>query len=298
MFGSFKRLFEKKTTKKSRQEFFRILDLENKRLKIQAEYGEDLPEEIAVTQKEMLRNNVLTLARVVDSEGGFENSLKKMYAGYYFNIQGTKPQVHIYSLEENEAHSDPFSHKTFYETKGNEETSIKCDRIDTGVFAGIIEDMIKLEEKFMNLRSSKIKDSVKSKIIYLAEQKIVKKVQEFADMFKGNEQLIKEYVFSGLTGEDDHWHNYHEFKMRLHFIGLLYYKLVHYKKTQDEWDKGLNEYPDADSEDFEIGVKNLIFIHSERNLKIKEFLELLNVKRHDFIVHERKPLKGGSIIDY
>jgi len=300
MFKRFKKLFEKSTTKKSRQEFFRILELEKKRQALEKEYGSDLPEDIATTQKEMLRNNMITLAKVVDSEGGFLNPMKNILQFEYFNIQGTMPQVHVYSFKDNEAHSDPFSHNVFFETKDVKETATVCDRIDTGAFAGIINDLLKLEEKFMSLKSSRIKTSVKNKLASIAEKKIIDKVNEFVKYFKGNEQLVKEYVFSGLTGEDDHWHNYNEFRQRLNFMGLLYYKLVKGKLSQDEWDKGPKNLPIADADDFDIGVKRLVFIHSEKNLLIEKILKRMDIKTTDFIVHEPEENMGygGNILDY
>ena len=52
---------------------------------------EDIPDEIAITQRDILINNFQTLAHAVDNEGGFVNSKKDLLKHYYFNMQGTKP---------------------------------------------------------------------------------------------------------------------------------------------------------------------------------------------------------------
>jgi len=278
MLRKFGKLFGRSTTYKMKQEFFKILELEEKRLKIVKEYGNNLPQDIAVTQRDILRNNLLTLAKVVDSEGGFENPLEKMLKQEYFNIQGTKPQVHIIDFDEYK-YNDNFSRKEF--SLNGKDGVTTCERIDTGIFAGIITDMLKFEEKFINLRGPKIKQPIKNKLKYLAEQKIVKKVQEFANMFKGNEQLVKEYIFSGLKGEDGYWDDFDEFKLRLNFMGLLYYKL-----GNPVWDGG--KYNKVSSEDFEIGTKKLVYIFSGKYLELKKLLSNINIKNMDFIICENQ----------
>jgi hypothetical protein len=267
--------FNNSTTKKAKQEFFKILELEDKRLKMVKEYGDNLPEDVSITQKDILKNNLLTLAKVIDVDGGFDNPMKKMLKQEYFNIQGTKPQVHSVSYDKFK-HNDNFSHKDFPVITPQGTKTVTCDRIDTGAFATIVSEMLELSEKFMKLKSGKLKSTVRNKLVYLAEQKIVEKVQEFAERFVGNEQLVKEYIFSGLKGEDDHWHDYKEFKARLNFMGLLYYRI--------------SRGPINESTDFDIDIKKLIYIYSNEDLQIEKILGLLDIKRHDFIVCEHKNL--------
>jgi len=272
MFGLIDKFKTAKYSSDIKKEYNKILKLEEKRLSLCEEYKEAIPKEIEITQREILRNNFASLGHLVDDRNALENSAADISRGFYFNIQGTKPRL---ILTTESLSSDVIFDKNYT-------NKITMTRIDTGIFAGITQDLVKLENTFINLRSSKINQKAKNKITFLAEQKMVKKIYLFCEQFKGNEQLFKNYIFSGMQGlnEDDHWHNYSLMLDRLNFIGLL----------------SMN-FDLSDSADFNIGPKDLVYVYAGNslNLELKEFLINIDTKKYDFVLTDQK--RGGGILN-
>lgn len=255
MFNKFKNLFLSGVgTDRNRfkMEFNKILTLETKRLAIIDEYKDEMPKEVITTQKDILRNNLLMLAKTVDIKGGFKNTENDIKKGIYFNIQGTKPQVYIldgiismYSCCEIE--------------------HLLLDEYSNYSLSDESFDIIKA---FLNLKSKKIRKSIKQKLELLAEKKIQKETIKFSQLFKGNEDLVQEYIFSDLQGENDHWHDFISFNKRLNIL------------------KGLYPYI-KDSEDFDIKEKKVIFIHAPvLKHSLNKFLKRINNKKYDFIISQ------------
>lgn len=263
MFG-LKKLFGNKTITKSLAEYDKIIELEEKRKKLVVEYGDDLPDEIAFTQRDMLISNIQDVAHIIEGEGGLENSAKDLNNKYYFNIQGTSPVI-ISPSDSSDIHSD----REF--TDKNGKNKVKCKRTDTEIISHRIEEITGLEEKFIELSSNNISYKAKGRLIALAEKKINKKITEFCELFKGNEQLLKEYIFSGLKGEDDHYHDINTMKERLNFAGLIYPYI-------------------KDSEFMEVGPKELMYVKADRlkydSDSASKLLSRIKNKQYDFIVNE------------
>jgi hypothetical protein len=256
MFNKFINIFslDSKILKKSLQEYIKLKELETKRLSIIEEYKDEVPEEIKTVQRDILRNNLLMLGKTVDLEGGFNN--KDLDKNIYFNIQGTKPSVQLTNRY--------FSKVQLTDKYGKNE--VICNGIDEDIFYSYCSEILNLNKKFMNLRSQKIKKRAKTRLRHLAEKKIVSKTIEFCKLFKGNEDLVQEFVFSDLTGENDHWHNFFTFEARLNILAALYPYI-------------------KDSEDFRIDRKEVIYIDAYRlRSSLEDFLPRINNKKYDFIL--------------
>ena len=274
MFGLMDKFKRAKHSSDIKKEYNKILKLEEKRISLCKEYKDSIPEEIEITQREILRNNFASLARLADDRDALINSISDISKGFYFNIQGTKPRLIL----------STYDLISGYMNDKNYNNEIKMTRIDTRMFASVTDNLISLENVFTNLKSKKINQKAKDKIAILANQKIVKKIHSFCDQFKGNEQLFKNYIFSGMQGlnEDDHWHNYNLMKDRLNFIGLL----------------SMN-FNLEDSEEFSIGPKDLIYVYTNRlfNLELNEFLSKIKTKKYDFILTVDQKIRGEILHD-
>lgn len=230
---------------KLKKEFEKLVKLEEKRLKLENEY-DSIPIEISGTQKDILRNNLKMIAKTADLEGVFLNTKKDYIHNKWFNIQGTKPQ--IIQVE------DLYLRNQL--------------SINTELYAACTEDLILLEEKIL-YNNFKISNKKNNLIKKFTEKKLIKKITKFSNIFKGNEQLVKEFVFSGLTGEDDHWHNFQEMKFRLNFICLLIHLDLSLKN----------------SEEIDIDTKKPIYIDINKQYDtIIDFLSRFKQNKYDFIV--------------
>ena len=282
MFGIFKKLADtgknRKFLNKSFEEYKKILALEEKRLELQKKYG--TIDKTVQLQKEMIHNNFLTLARVVQDKGGFENTPDDMANFKYFNIQGTKPNIMMASeyghytdsaWSQEAGKLDSAKIGTFKAKDGSNQTF--SHRVDFGIFWKETKELIELEEKFINLRHSKIKENIKTRLASKAEQKINQKVQKYSELFGENSKVIAEYIFSGLKGEDDHYHNIHSMKERLNAVGMLSQYIM-------------------DSKEYSLGPKELIYVFAEslkdKDSDILKLLERINNIKYDFVIAYNK----------
>ena len=278
MFGLFDKFKTAKHSNDILKEYVKILTLEEKRKKLQVEYGDDAPVEIAQTQRDILKNNLLNLSHLAVDKEALPYSDSALDNGVYFNIQGSKPKVNITHLD--------LSSREIADKTGVHKSLMK--RTDSGLFSGLTNDLLKIETVFMTLKHKKIKQSVKNFLASKAEAKMVRKIHEFCDNFKGNEQLFKNYIFSGIDGlnEDDHWHNYDLMRARLNIIGLI-----------------TIEGDFTNSEKFDIAPKELIHIDDANNnldIELEAFLLLIDTKIYDFVICEsykaqsKSKQKGGN----
>ena len=242
---------------KSHKEFLNIMELEDKRFNLQGHYG-TINKEVQL-QKEILINNILTLAHLYD-EIEKPNLIRDLNKGEYFNIQGTKPRLIV--LKDGDIQSE-YHHKA---TKTKTYTYVLSEAKE------IKKNLIGLELKFLDLPLYPFKSSVVlEKIKKVAKTKMHNKIKAFSLNFKGNESLVEEF----LTKDID---NKIELSMertleRLHFIisfmGSLSYIL--------------------DSENISIDNKKLVEINLQDFSKISEAtikLFLTNFVQHtyDYII--------------
>jgi len=260
---------KQKTLNKIRKEFDNIVELNNKRIDFIEKYGED-DSEVTRTQKEILVNNLAMLGKTADIEGGFENDEDNLKDGIYFNIQGTKPSVLITETEFVSCNLK--SKDKIYKTY--------MSRIDEGIFYRKYLDVFDLASKFLEINSSNLNRKAKDRLHNLAEKKMAKEIIKFSEFFKGNEDLIKDFIFSGLKGEDDHWHNIHQMKQRLNIASAL---------------RPYINNPDI----LKIGVKEVVYIYAPRiGLDTSKLLERINNKNTDFVIkYSTVRGRGGFISD-
>jgi len=261
MLSKIKNIFiskEQKLLNNSKAEYDKLIMLEQKRQGIVKEYGDDIPDEYkeyVQTQKEMIQNNFLMLAKTVDIEGGFKNSEEMMKKGIYFNMQGTKPSI-ILTTEE-------YGSKDF--TDAGNGSNITSSRLDEGITYAFKTEIMELSKKFLAIKPGKLKSDVRNALHSKAEKLIAKKTIDFCKVFGDNAPVIQEYIFSGLQGENDHYHNIYEFEERLNIIGGLYYIL-----------KDMS---------FDIGPKEVVFIYCPKSIDlVHNLLSKINNRKYDFIL--------------
>jgi len=248
---------EQKTLNKIRKDFYNIVRLNDKRIEIIEKYdNESEVPELTKTQKEILINNLAMLGKTADIEGGFKNTDDDIEKGIYFNIQGTSPSV-ISSdmlLSSCSLASKDKVHKTH------------LNRIDEGIFYIQYLETFNMASKFLNIKSNKLNRKGKNLIHRLANEKMKQEIIKFSKFFKGNEQLIQEFIFSGLEGEDDHWHNVYTMKDRLNLVS------------------GLRPYID-NPDILKIGMKEVIYVYAPKNGNVLiKLLNRINNKNKDFVV--------------
>jgi len=250
-----------------KKEYKKILKLEEKRMSLCEEHWGSIPKEITITQRDILRNNFISLGYLVDNYNALENSEKDISKGFYFNIQGTKPRLFLTTYELS----------LEYMTDKNYDNKSKVTRIDIGECTNAIKKLIKIEDAFINLSNKKINQKMKNTITFLAKKKITRKINSFCDQFKGNEHLFKDYIYTGMKGsnKDECWDNYSLMLKKLNFIGLLSMNSVL-----------------LDHEEFNIGPKDIIYVYAcnaeeTLNLELEDFLASIKTKKYDFILTNR-----------
>jgi len=248
---------EQKTLNKIRKDFDNIVQLNDKRIELIMKYDNesDAPE-LTKTQKEILLNNLAILGKTADIAGGFKNTDNNIEKGIYFNIQGTSPRVIASDmlLSSCSLASKDKVHKTY------------LNRIDEGIFYTQYLETFNITSKFLEIKSNKLNRKGKNLIHKLAEEKMKQEIIKFSKFFKGNEQLIQEFIFSGLEGEDDHWHNVYTMKDRLNIVS------------------GLRPYID-NPDILKIGMKEVIYIYAPKNGNVLlKLLNRINNKNKDFVV--------------
>ena len=260
---------EQKTLNKIRKDFDNIVRLNDKRIELIMKYDDESETpELTKTQKEILLNNLAMLGKTADIAGGFKNTDADIENGIYFNIQGTSPRVIASDvlLSSCSLVSKDKIHKTY------------LNRMDEDIFYIRYLETFNIVSKFLEIKSNKLNRKGKNLIHRLAEEKMKQEIIKFSKFFKGNEQLIQEFIFSGLEGEDDHWRNVYTMKDRLNLAS------------------GLRPYinnPDI----LKIGMKEVIYIYAPKNGNVVlKLLNRINNKNKDFIVtyHQNK---GGNISD-
>jgi len=272
MFGFFKgvkkNLESKVNTKKARDEFINLMQLEQKRIKIENELKESKSDLNTDVQKSIIENNLRTLAKVVDDFGGFNNSIQKIRDGAYFNLVGTKTSI-FWGDDYDTFHNSQTL--TIPGNKGNDITiETKCSRLDTGIFANITSDIIKTEKKFIEFcdsnRGKELKDSIRQRVEKIAVDKIISKTIELCNLFGEDALTMQDYIFSNLQGEIDHYHDYKSFLRRLNFAGLMYYKVY--------------------TENTNVYLKDLVHIciSSVYSYNVENLIKRLKVPKQDFII--------------
>jgi len=257
MFGIFNKMLGKDPLSKSLQEFKSLTSLEAKRQKALKEYGAEAEVELAL-QKDILDNNICTLARVFTSTKPKILDTKK---NEYFNIQGS--DVQVFTLHQPK---DVYTHKSTGAVTPVEELKILLE---------LVSKQYKLERKFQSLKRGKIKEKAFSRINHFALKKINKKIVQYCNLFKGNEELTRKFVFRNMVEPDEDYHNDLMVYDRLNFLGSLV-----------EATNGAVQ----DSTKIDIDSKMLIQIsnqdfHSTMNFEL--FLEELKNLKYDFIVKVR-----------
>lgn len=258
--------FMKKITKsdplsKSHKEFMRILDLEEKRKILEEEYGLDYVK----TQKEMLRNNFLTLSRFYDSleKPDFKKNISK---NEYFNMQGTYVNIILCYGEEKFLIDivEKFSHKETGTT-----TEIKyLDYYETEDL-----DLVKIERRFNKLDSSKIKKVVLEKINKQLIKKISEKINYFSEKFRGNEELCENFIIDNLKDNSEE-KNINSIILRLKFLSNL-------SKITNDLIRDSNDYNISNKTIIAINIENV----KEYEIDILDFLRRLDQKMFDFIIY-------------
>jgi len=257
MLSKIKNIFKNSPEDKIIKEYKNIVALEDKRLKLINDFSET---DETDTQGKIIRNNFETLAHVFsDIKRNKQNKEYSVKDGKisYFNLQCTPTEVIIL-------------HSNIEEI--NHPENIECNIINlerTYKSTNSLHNEILLQEKLPR----KMKSKLKNKIRNLAKKKMNNKIISFCNEFKGNEQLVRDFIFRNLDEPDEDYHNIYKVLDRLDFVDFLRY-------TTEE--KILN------SEDFDISGKDIIkisdFYYKIDNMSLVEFLKKLNQKRFDFII--------------
>ena len=255
MLGSiFKKMIGSDHKTKSFKEFKSIMELNSKVLIAEKEYGVN---ENSAAQKGIIKNNLLTLAKVYEGISAPTITMDYNKKGNYFNLQGTKPVVHI--LED---YNDEYTHK--------ETNTVTKVIIDMSV-SDLKADIISLEEKFRALNATKFKTANWEKIQKIVKEKIEDKVELFSNSFKGNEEIVKDFILQNLSNIDI---NHDSMVKRLNFVYQLSSSL---------------KYNISDPKDIEIANKDIILINesvfdSAKSMDLKGLLESFKQLKYDFII--------------
>lgn len=250
----FKKIIGSDPKSKVFKEFKNIIELNAKILQVEKEYGQNEDSNI---QKDIITNNLLTLAKVFD---GLETS--QMVSNYdntstYFNIQGTETKVFVLEYFE-----EIYTHK---------ETGTSTTIINDMEASKLKAEIISLEEKFRALKKSKFKKDAWTKLQKKIEDSVENKVEEFSKRFKGNEELVRDFILNNfLDGEID----YDAIIRRINFVHQL-------------TNSPLFNLDDADHID--ISNKDIVVINKQvfkikEDMNIAKLLKDFNQKRYDFIV--------------
>jgi len=237
-------------------EFQKIIELEKKRKKLEHKF-DDTAKDSLIVQKNILTNNLRTLSRVFNSQS---DKILDIDKDEYFNIQGSNNEVFKLSNPKN-----TYLHK---------KTGIETPVIELREHSDKIEEIFRLERKFSELSQGKIKNKVYSKILNIAREKINSKIIDYCNLFKGNEELTRKFVFSNMTKTDEDYHNELLVYQRINFLGYL-----------------VETYgPDIfNSELIDIDSKGLIQITFNNSINnIEAFLKEFKGNKFDYILTIRK----------
>ena len=254
MLSKIKNIFKDSPESKAIKEYKHILELEEKRLKLINDFGES---EETDTQGKIIRNNFETVAHIFSDARQNKDYKIKDEKISYFNLQCTPTEV-ITSHNNIEVINHP---------ENVEGTIIHLSNIYKS--SNDLHSEILLQEKLPTKMKSKLKNKIRS----LAKKKMDNKIISFCNEFKGNEQLVRDFIFRNLDEPDEDYHNIYKVLDRLDFIDFLRYT---------------SEEKLLDSEDFDISEKDIIKISDFYNkidtMAVIEFLEKLNQKRFDFVI--------------
>jgi len=267
----FKSLFNKFTKNTPldnvHKEFKRLAELSAKYKTMIEDYeGKDYSEEIK-TQKDILLNNFQTLGHVHNSLG-YPKAPSK--GSEFLSIQGTPANVFELHANVNLDVRGPMS-----ETFTNKAAETVTYTLNLSELEALKSEILKLEMKFLELKTRGIiKSKAATKITGVAQRKLDKKIVSFCEEFTGNEELMKDFIFSNLQGETDHYHNIYDMVERLNFAGFLYGQL---KMT---------------NQDFSFGQKVLIYIDTQKHdfknkISIEKLLRSFKQYKYDFIIINR-----------
>ena len=234
---TFKKIFGKDPLSKIFKEYNTILELEEKRIRFQEEYGE---QEDITTQGAILKNNFLTLANL------FNDTAKKPELrtrfdvpskSEYFNMQGTPTNIFT-SINPKDNFLYEYYHKPTNST--------------TNIFAlekpnNISSELFSLERKFLSLKSKKIKPII-NKIKAKATKRVIDDVISFSNKFKGNEELVKDFILDGCANNNREIFPINIVLERINFIN----NINNFAKS--------TEFDLTDSKYFEIKNKDIIVI--------------------------------------
>jgi hypothetical protein len=267
----FKKLFNKMTKNTPldnvHKEFKKLTELSTKFELVTKDYDRDEYKDEIKTQKSILLNNFQTLGYVHNSLGYPKNPLNN---SDFLSIQGTP--ANVFSVTQN---INVDVRNSMADTFLNKEAGSTTYTFNLSEVEELKSDMLKLEIKFLDLKAKRIiKPKALLKLAAVAQRKLDNKINNFCELFTGNEDLMKNFIFSNLNGETDHYHNIYEMIERLDFAGFLYSQL---KMT---------------NQNFTFGQKALIYIDTSKHdfknkIEIEKLLKEFKQYRYDFIVFNR-----------
>jgi hypothetical protein len=246
------------------KEFKTLMNLSNKFYDLKAKCSttdNEIYAEQIETQREILINNFRTIGHVYNSLGYPKHPFKD---DDFLSIQGTPAKV--------------------FESKHDIDENIKIYNkiLDISTSTHILNDKdifldskLDINIKFLDLDDKRINNKKLKKIKAKTEQKLIYEIIKFSEDFVDNEELIKNYIFSNLEGEFDHYHNILDMFKRLNFVYSIYTQLG----------------PNILSKDFDFCQKDLVYIklqqfHLSNDNKVAEFLSNFKQYRYDFLIQK------------
>ena len=262
MFGSVKKIFGQDEKSKILKEYVSIVDLENKRTKLEIKYG--TRNEDVQTQENILMNNLKVLGKLyTDLE---IPALTKNYSGNfeYFNMQGTPANV----IKMDEAPAS-ITYKL-----GKEVIDIT---IQTPYYEDVVPKIISLQKKFLDLNKSKFNKKFYDALISKININIENIISDYSKNFKGNEELVKEFILKNLQGL--------EYTDNISIQSIIDRLILVRALTNTTLFLMYN------SENFDIGHKNIIVIDTQLfntyEMELEKFINNFKQNRYDFIIKGR-----------